>query len=263
MIYLYISTFGEKVRIKNRKFIPIEVGAAGRTNYHYEMHDNTGNNISDQNSFFGELTGLYWAWKNGQYSNADLVGFGHYNKILDISEQEVEEILSGGVDWIARTPTKIVPHSYPDDIRVLRGVLGEINPLALESWDALYERNGASRSENCSNCETFYAGAKEFDAYCSFLFDVLFRVKERIGEVDRPPYHKRYLAFLGERLLSVYLRLYHKKAVYRPLLPLNESVWKRVMHTVIPANTMKKIKENRLYQQWKEKQPRKSSYSRK
>ena len=44
MYKIYISTFGQRV-IKVDGGVPIEVGAANRNNFIYQLHDNTGENI--------------------------------------------------------------------------------------------------------------------------------------------------------------------------------------------------------------------------
>ena len=65
-IKLYISTFGFKCDwIKNGT--PIEVGAANRNNFIYSLRDDSGENISNDNAYWGELTGLYWIWKNQRF----------------------------------------------------------------------------------------------------------------------------------------------------------------------------------------------------
>lgn len=209
MLYHFISTFGASVSwIKDA--IPIEVGAAVRqtSSFNYSLLDDSGNNISSSNAYWGELTGLYWIWKNREFLSSDVVGFAHYNKVLDIKRSDVEKYFDEeNGTWIVRDPVRMVRHDYPKDIIVLEDVLKTKYPESYIAWERIFDHEGASQSkqENCVNCEMFFTTASEFDNYCRFIFDVLFEVKRRIGEVDRPPYHKRYLAFLGERLLSVYL----------------------------------------------------------
>ena len=60
-------------------YIPVQVGAAGKEHLQSDkqnyVRDDTGENISELNPFFCELTGLYWAWKNLE---ADYMGLVHY-----------------------------------------------------------------------------------------------------------------------------------------------------------------------------------------
>ena len=96
MINIYISTFGQKV-LKQKYERPIEVGAALRGDFIYDLKDNcTADNISGLNMYFGELTGLYWIWKNDTSPSNDVIGFFHYNKGLDIKDSELKSLNRGG-----------------------------------------------------------------------------------------------------------------------------------------------------------------------
>ena len=57
-------------------YYPIHVGKIGKKNIGFQG-DDTGNNISEKNSFFNEMTGVYWAWKN---VDADYYGLVHYRR---------------------------------------------------------------------------------------------------------------------------------------------------------------------------------------
>lgn len=59
---IYVSTFGQKIK-PVWGGVPLEVGAQGRSSFIYELKDNTGDHISNENPYYGELTGLYWVWK--------------------------------------------------------------------------------------------------------------------------------------------------------------------------------------------------------
>lgn len=209
MIHLFVSTIGKDISWIH-KGIPIEVGAACRDEKSiiYPLRDDTMDNISFDNQYWGELTGLYWIWKNYKFSANDIVGFCHYNKILDIKDSKIIKLFKKNIKWIVRDSVYMVPHDYPDDVHVLEYVLAESYPEYYVQWKKLYNSSGESleKAENCDNCELFYTTVEEFDNYCDFLFDVLLKVRKKIGKVDREPYHKRYCAFLGERLLSVYLK---------------------------------------------------------
>lgn len=98
MIYVY--TFGSEV-IKVSNSSPLEVGAENRNNFLYKLKDNSGDNISNQNEYFGELTGLYWVWKNcKEYKPTDIIGFIHYNKGFQLSDQALKSIFGGGISGL-------------------------------------------------------------------------------------------------------------------------------------------------------------------
>lgn len=219
MIYLYVSTFGNDISwIKFNNPIPIEVGSACRDEQHplrYRTRDDINNNISKLNPYYGELTGVYYLWKNMKFNSQDIIGFAHYNKVLFVKSRKIKKMLSQKSGWIVRKPEKIKAHSYPNDVKILREVLKKDFPSYYIAWEYLYTQDGASKEDrrNCISSQMFFTTKGEFEQYCNFLFSVLDEVYEKIGNVKRDKFHKRYCAFLGERLLSVYL-LTNNSVVY-------------------------------------------------
>ena len=63
----------------NPIYLPLQVGHALHDDYGY-LGDDTGENISDKNPYYSELTGLYWIWKN--YTCADYLGLCHYRRFF-------------------------------------------------------------------------------------------------------------------------------------------------------------------------------------
>ena len=57
-------------------YLPIHVGCEGKKNLGFQG-DNSGENISNLNSYYCELTGLFWAWKN---LDCDYLGLVHYRR---------------------------------------------------------------------------------------------------------------------------------------------------------------------------------------
>lgn len=199
-INIYISTFGKKV-LKQKYSKPIEVGASLRDNFYYDLRDDTGNNISEENMYFGELTGLYWIWKNDHSAANDIIGFYHYNKGLDIKVNDLKKLT--GKTWIVLRKCRNNPHPLKNEICETRNILKEYYPHYLAVWDDIYREDGSGTA--CNAAQLFITTYGEFREYCEFLFGVLFQLRKMIGEGDSSPYYKRYCAFMGERLLTVYL----------------------------------------------------------
>ena len=72
---------------KDEMYLPVHVGAAGKKSIGYQR-DDEGENISELNPFFCELTGFYWAWKNLNY---DYVGLVHYRRLFEMNGRTLEQ----------------------------------------------------------------------------------------------------------------------------------------------------------------------------
>ena len=60
-------------------FASIQTGSAQKEAWPGFLRDDTGDSISHLNRNFGELTGLYWVWKN---TTDDKVGWCHYRRFF-------------------------------------------------------------------------------------------------------------------------------------------------------------------------------------
>lgn len=255
-IKIYISTFGRKVlRLKNS--YPVEVGADIRNNYIYELKDNTGDNISLQNPYYGELTGLYWIWKNEKFNEDDIIGYCHYNKAIGITNREIKKFLNlNNNGWIVTHKFLIPKHPRKAQILALEKVLSTMyEKKYYDTWKLLYDEDGASKI-GMNPAQLFITTYGEFDKYCSFLFSVLESVRCILGDVEDVPYYKRYCAFIGERLLTTYI-LANKREVLE-----KNTRYAGIIYNTIKVFTrkLKWIKKTRIYAKLKKLWGYKSSY---
>lgn len=77
-IKILVAQHKEAKVYANDVYIPIQVGKALSQIDLGIQGDNTGDNISDLNPFYCELTAQYWAWKN--LSDVEYIGLCHYRR---------------------------------------------------------------------------------------------------------------------------------------------------------------------------------------
>jgi hypothetical protein len=63
-------------------YVPIQVWKKKSKVDLWIIWDDTGDNISDKNSNYAELTAQYWVWKNYDLSEVDYVWFCHYRRYM-------------------------------------------------------------------------------------------------------------------------------------------------------------------------------------
>lgn len=79
-IKIGIAYHKKSLIIKNDCYLPIQVGASLHPDLELGIYkDNTGDNISERNDYYCELTALYWLWKNVK---ADYKGLCHYRRLF-------------------------------------------------------------------------------------------------------------------------------------------------------------------------------------
>lgn len=163
--------------------------------------DNTGENISELNRQFCELTGLYWIWKNAA---EDIVGLCHYRRHFLLPDNWAEEVQEKGIDILLPVPLYVAP-SLAENYRerhiakiweTMMAVLAEQNPKETEEAESFFENNGLY----CP-CNMLIARKEVFKRLSAWLFPIIFETQKRIGTID-DAYQNRYPGFLSERLIS-------------------------------------------------------------
>ena len=76
-IKILVATHKKAHMPLDEMYLPVRVGnALAKDDFGY-TGDDSGDNISEKNPYFCELTALYWGWKNVK---ADYIGLAHYRR---------------------------------------------------------------------------------------------------------------------------------------------------------------------------------------
>lgn len=215
-------------------YIPVHVGAAGKNSLGY-TGDNTGDNISEKNKNYCELTGLYWAWKN---LNADYIGLSHYRRHFSIKPQsdrwasiltkEQLELLLKDCDVVLPKPRNyFIESNYSQyahahhaiDLDTTRAILSEKYPEYIPVYDNYMKRTTGHRFN------MFIMKKEKFDAYCSWLFDVLFELERRLDISQYSQNDSRVFGFVSERLIDAWLETNSVKYKEIPCMFMEKQNW--------------------------------------
>lgn len=221
-------------------YVPVCVGAGKDRLKKYYLSDDTGENISDRNAQYSELTALYWAWKNlkGNY-----LGIVHYRRHVALKKcHSLNNILSKkqALDLLEQHDVLVVKHRWyletvkrhyinchrkqheisSKQIEILGQVINDLHPGYNEKfWDVM---NGHS----AHMFNMFVMERSDLDQYCAWLFEILFEAEERINQKNVGT--DRLMGSLSEFLLDVWLEK-NKKDIYELELYQTEmDFWKRV-----------------------------------
>lgn len=203
-------------------YIPVHVGKALNPSELGFGGDDSGDNISELNKSFCELTGLYWLWKNTEAEYYGLAHYRRYFKALQSNESCVNGIpvassnnlmsLLGASDvivskkrcYLVDTIRSHYIHShYESDLDQLEKLISERYPEYKRAFD--YVMN-----QRCMHLyNMFVMNRILFQDYCKWVFDILFELETTVPYKDYGPYQGRVFGFLSERLLNVWLK--HKE----------------------------------------------------
>lgn len=209
-IRIYVASHKKFKAPEDNMYIPLHVGSAGKASLGY-ICDDTGENISEKNANYCELTGIYWMWKNVK---CDIIGLCHYRRYFTIDGKILErkdvDMLMSDYDVItgngSMTDTENVRLHYAVrhnifDLIACRNAIIKLCPEYTEAFEMM------------AGCNLMTIGnmiicSKDiFDRYCEWLFPILkeaeMDISGRIGSYD--DYQRRVYGFLSERLMKVWL----------------------------------------------------------
>jgi hypothetical protein len=171
---------------------------------HFLM-DNSGDNISHLNKWLGDLTGLYWVWKN---TDDEIVGTNQYRRFWN------DDIIKN-IEFDDNTLYVAGPYNFGDMTAMAQFIhhhgsigLDILNEAATNKKINMDPKMiyGLAGIKGLSGCNMFFGHRKIFDKTCEILFEMMFELYE--GSKYTLPYiqmpgQTRLLAFLSERILNI------------------------------------------------------------
>lgn len=202
-------------------YLPLQVGATGQADLGFTP-DNTGDNIAVKNPYYCELTGLYWAWKNLDAAYLGLVHYRRYfaGKTKLVVNGKTKKILSA--DELTKLLTKtdvVLPkkrHYYIETLYTHYAHTLFIEPLVItgEIIAAKYpaylpEFNRLKKRRSAHMFNLLIMKKDLLDAYCTWLFAVLFELEQRMAGRQYASFQARFYGRISELLLDVWLNTNH------------------------------------------------------
>lgn len=239
-IKIVVATHKEYQMPEDSMYIPIQSGAVLNEKIVHYTPDCTGNNISEKNLKYSELTALYWLWKN---ETAEYKGLAHYRRHFSkkknvniFSTGSFDEILDGkSLEKLLSKFDIVVPKKrkyyietieshyehthYKRDLLVTEEILKELYPDYIESYHQVLKRKSAHMFN------MFIMRDNYFDEYCTWLFSVLFELEKKLDTSDYSPFHARVFGRVSEILLDVWLSKNELNYTEVPVMFMEKQDW--------------------------------------
>lgn len=227
---------------------PIQTGvSSAETVFDDMLHDNTGQNISDKNDYYCELTALYWAWKNYQeLGNPDYIGLMHYRRHFIFNDNQFPMHPKGFIVFPRLDEQYKLKCSLND--RDMMGVIekydliipynvhvGKVYEQFKEVHDVKYYDMAleilkdkfpeyAPICDEYNDSEEFYAFCMAiykkdiFFRYAEWIFDILFELFPKIDFRGYTTEESRIVGYIGERLTGIFFKkLFYENVAIKKL----------------------------------------------
>lgn len=216
-------------------YFPIHVGKSGKSLKLGIQTDDTGDNISEKNPNFCELTALYWIWKNFE---SDYVGLAHYRRhfVTKKSKNKWDRLLSRSeaetflqkVDVIL--PQKRKYYIESNYSHYIHGHTKESLDKAIE----ILKRDYPQYSEACdivmkrswAHMFNMFVMKKElFNDYCEWLFSILFKLEDELDISSYSSFEARVFGRVSEIFFDVWIEKNNINYKEVPVLFMENQSW--------------------------------------
>ncbi|WP_283127883.1 DUF4422 domain-containing protein [Allofournierella massiliensis] len=249
-IKILISCHKPTDYVKNDIMQPIQVGSKNaKVRLEGMLHDDEGENLSERNPMYCEMTAQYWAWKN---LDCDYYGFFHYRRYFafnrpegkydswgnltesffdentvekyGLSEENIRSIVEQAdlilpeEKDIARMPNmgKNMIDQYMASGYLHRQDLDIMMDILREKYPEFVPYAERYLNGHTTYLNNMYIMKKEiFHEYCAWLFDILECHMQRANMADYSCEALRTPGHLAERLINIYCLYLKDKKNYR------------------------------------------------
>lgn len=247
-VKILLAYHKQSALLKNDIFLPIHVGRATQNDKDLWLTnnligDNTGENISNKNPNYCELTAQYWAWKNyDKLGNPDYIGFMHYRRHLNFNiKKNFSQSKWGTVHHNCLDNTYISKFGLNEEN--IKNVLSQYDIITAQAWDVtnaksknnFYHYATSDSKLHIKDYETAinvlikkYPEYKEsiekynsstlgyytnifimkkdiFHSYASWLFDILFALEKQTDVSNYNFQEARIYGYISEWLFGIWL----------------------------------------------------------
>lgn len=214
-VKIFVATHKPGDVCHDEVYTPIHVGRA-ISKYKNEMADmigdDTGDNISEKNPYYSEMTAHYWIWKN--VKDVEYVGLCHYRRLfgIDITEKNIDKLMKG-YDVIMVTPDYKLDSVYSsfakfvagEDLTILSQVIRKKCPQYYPTLVKLCD-GVKFYPYNMVICK------KElYDQYAEWMFQILFEC-EKFIKISPYSNAKRTMGYLAEMITQVFF-IHNRKRI--------------------------------------------------
>lgn len=264
-INIIVATHKKYTMPDDKMYLPLHVGAQGKTNEDGSplelgyAKDNTGDNISEKNPYYCELTGLYWAWKN---CKSDFIGLAHYRRHFSLKNvrnspfssvltyKQIAPLLKKYKLFVPKKRNYYIEtlyshyaHThYAEHLDETRKIIKKRHPEYLAAYDIVVNRTYGYMFN------MMIMDKKLFNDYCTWLFDILFELEKTIDAKNQElsAFQSRFYGRVSEIIFNVWLyqkitmgdikpqEIYELSCIYTEKID-----WKRKVTSFVKAKFLK------------------------
>ena len=183
--------------------------------------DAEGDNISDKNQRFCELTVLYWGWKN--IKDVENCGLNHHRRYFDmkIDEKNIDKIMGDCDMLVVKSKNMLSRHERANNLMLMTSkedfylfqsiFLKKYPQYKITFFEYFYN------SKVSYPYQMFISKKDIYDDYCSFMFPVLFEL-EKIMKHHGYSRQERAIGYIGEWFLGLYISCKQLKVKNVPII---------------------------------------------